>query len=43
MDTVVLTNKVALTLAKIYQKGFAVDLSKLEEVRAEFESGLSLK
>ena len=37
MDTVVLTNKVALTLAKIYQKGFAVDLNKLEEVRAEFE------
>ena len=37
MDTVVLTNKVALTLAKIYQKGFAVDLTKLEEVRVEFE------
>ena len=38
MDTVVLTNKVALTLAKIYQKGFAVDLNKLEEVRVEFET-----
>ena len=38
MDTVILTNKVALTLARIYQKGFAVDLDKLEEVRVEFES-----
>ena len=37
MDTVILTNKVALTLANIYQKGFAVDLNKLEEVRVEFE------
>jgi DNA polymerase I-like protein with 3'-5' exonuclease and polymerase domains len=38
MDTVILTNKVALTLANIYQKGFAVDLNKLEEVRVEFET-----
>ena len=37
MDTVVLTNQVALTLARIYQKGFAVNLDVLEEVRVEFE------
>ena len=38
MDTVILTNKVALTLARIYQTGFAVNLDKLEEVREEFEN-----
>src|SRR5210317_769290 len=38
MDTVILTNRVALTLAKIYQKGFAVDLDKLDEVKVEFET-----
>ena len=38
MDTVILTNRVALTLAKIYQKGFAVDLNKLDEVKVEFET-----
>ena len=35
--TVDLTNQVCVTLARIYQRGFAVDLSKLEEVRTEFE------
>ena len=37
MGTVDLTNQVAVSLARIYQRGFAVDLSKLEEVRKEFE------
>jgi DNA polymerase I-like protein with 3'-5' exonuclease and polymerase domains len=37
MDTVTLTNQLAVTLARIYQRGFAVDSSKLEEVRQEFE------
>ena len=37
MDTVVLTNKVAITLARIYQNGFHVDKDKLDEVRSEFE------
>jgi DNA polymerase I-like protein with 3'-5' exonuclease and polymerase domains len=36
-DTVVLTNQVCVTLARIYQRGFKVDLSALEEVRQEFE------
>jgi DNA polymerase I-like protein with 3'-5' exonuclease and polymerase domains len=36
-DTVVLTNQVCVTLARIYQRGFKVDLSVLEEVRQEFE------
>ena len=35
--TVDLTNQVCVTLARIYQRGFAVDLSKLDEVRSEFE------
>ena len=35
--TVDLTNQVAVCLARIYQRGFAVDLSKLDEVRQEFE------
>jgi DNA polymerase I-like protein with 3'-5' exonuclease and polymerase domains len=35
--TVDLTNQVATCLAHIYQRGFAVDLSKLDEVRQEFE------
>jgi DNA polymerase I-like protein with 3'-5' exonuclease and polymerase domains len=38
METVILTNRVALTLARIYQNGFAVNLDKLEEVREEFEN-----
>ena len=37
MDTVILTNKVAITLGKIYRRGFKVDVSKLDEVRVEFE------
>ena len=37
LSTVDLTNQVAVCLARIYQRGFAVDLSKLEEVRQEFE------
>ena len=37
MNTVVLTNRVAVTLAKIYQNGFTVDVTKLNEVRDEFE------
>tara|TARA_R110000782_G_scaffold144081_1_gene236940 strand:+ start:698 stop:2710 length:2013 start_codon:yes stop_codon:yes gene_type:complete len=37
MDTVVLTNRVAVTLGRIYQRGFKVDVSKLDEVRVEFE------
>ena len=37
MDTILLTNRVALTLARIYQTGFTVDKNKLDEVREEFE------
>ena len=37
LNTVVLTNEVAVCLARIYQRGFKVDLSALEEVRTEFE------
>ena len=37
MDTVYLTNRVAVTLGRIYQRGFKVDVSKLDEVRVEFE------
>jgi DNA polymerase I-like protein with 3'-5' exonuclease and polymerase domains len=37
MSTVVLTNRVAVTLAKIYQNGFTVDMTKLNDVRDEFE------
>ena len=35
--TVDLTNQVAVCLARIYQRGFSVDMHKLEEVRQEFE------
>ena len=35
--TVDLTNQVAVCLARIYQRGFAVDLGALDEVRQEFE------
>jgi len=35
--TVDLTNQVAVCLARIYQRGFKVDLSVLEDVRTEFE------
>ena len=37
MDTVTLTNQVAVCLAHIYQRGFKVDLSVLDDVRTEFE------
>jgi len=37
MPTVDLTNEVAVSLARMYQRGFAVDLSKLDEVRQEYE------
>ena len=37
MPTVTLTNEVAVCLSRIYQRGFTVDTSKLEEVRQEFE------
>jgi len=42
MDTVLLTNRVALTLARIYQTGFTVDVDKLNEVREEFEKEKSM-
>ena len=35
--TVELTNEVAVCLARIYQRGFTVDLDVLEDVRLEFE------
>jgi len=37
MDTVNLTNRVAVALSRIYQRGFTVDLNALEEVRSTFE------
>ena len=36
--TVELTNEVAVCLARIYQRGFKVDLAVLEDVRVEFEN-----
>ena len=36
--TVELTNEVAVCLARIYQRGFKVDLDVLEDVRVEFEN-----
>jgi len=38
MDTVTLSNQVAVCLARIYQRGFKVDLSVLDSVRDEFEA-----
>ena len=38
MKTVDLTNQVAVVLSRIYQRGFAVDESVLEDVRTEFEN-----
>ena len=35
-DTVLLTNKVALTLANIYRRGFNVDMDSLQEVKQQF-------
>ena len=37
METVQLTNQLAVRLARIYQRGFSVDLSKLDDVQTEFE------
>ena len=37
METVQLSNQLAVRLARIYQRGFSVDLSKLDEVQTEFE------
>ena len=37
MNTVTLTNEMAVSLARIYQRGFKVDKDKLNEVRKEFE------
>ena len=37
MTTVTLTNQVAITLARIYQRGFSVDVDALNKVRKEFE------
>jgi|TARA_R110000796_G_scaffold25140_1_gene71224 DNA polymerase I-like protein with 3'-5' exonuclease and polymerase domains len=37
MDTVLLTNEVACCLARIYSRGFEVDVSALDGVRQEFE------
>jgi DNA polymerase I-like protein with 3'-5' exonuclease and polymerase domains len=38
MDTVLLTNQLAVGLAKIYCRGFKVDSTALEDVRFEYES-----
>ena len=37
MNSVLLTNKVCVTLAKIYKNGFKVDKDALDKVRVEFE------
>src|SRR6056300_294136 len=37
MNTVSLTNRVSVTLARIYQNGFTVDMNKLNEVKEEFQ------
>jgi DNA polymerase I-like protein with 3'-5' exonuclease and polymerase domains len=37
MNTVTLTNRVAVCLSRIYQRGFKVDLSVLDTVRKQFE------
>ena len=37
LKTVDLTNEMAVCLSRIYQRGFTVDMSKLDEVRKEFE------
>ena len=38
MDTVILTNKVAMTLARTHRNGFKVNQDVLESVRKEFET-----
>ena len=37
IETVLFTNQVAITLAKIYQRGFTVDTDALDGVRVQFE------
>jgi len=37
IETVLFTNQVAITLAKIYQRGFTVDTDALDGVRIQFE------
>ncbi len=37
LSTVDLTNQVAVCLSRIYQRGFAVDITALEDVRKQFE------
>ena len=37
LPTVDLTNQVCLSLARIYQRGFSVDMEALEQVRSQFE------
>ena len=37
MESVILTNKVCVSLAKIYKNGFKVDQDKQLEVKLEFE------
>ena len=38
MDTVLLTNQLAVALSRIYQRGFTVNLAELDNVREEFEA-----
>ena len=38
LETVRLTNEVSVCLAKMYARGFSVDLTKLEEVRTEYNN-----
>ena len=38
MNTVLFTNKVSVALAKIYKRGFKVDVDTLESVRQEFQN-----
>jgi len=38
VDTIRLTNQLAVHLARIYQRGFKVDMDALDEVRVEFET-----
>ena len=37
METVIFTNKVCVALAKIYRRGFKVDIDTLNGVKEEFE------
>ena len=38
MNTVLFTNKVSVALAKIYKRGFKVDVDTLESVQQEFQN-----